>query len=74
METVFILQEKDGPFQIPLRPEEEKAIDQALGLNKHIVRLDNETSERLVEAAKKKGLVPQAYLRHIVEEHLNKVS
>lgn len=74
METLFILQEKDGPFQKPLNSEEEKAIDQALGLNKHIVRLDNETNDRLTEAAQKKGLVPQAYLRQIVEEHLNKVS
>lgn len=74
METLFILQDKDGPFQKPLNSEEEKAIDQAMGLNKHIVRLDNESNERLIEAAQKKGLVPQAYLRHIVEEHLNKVS
>lgn len=74
METLFILQDKDGPFQKPLNSEEEKAIDQAMGLNKHIVRLDNETNDRLIEAAQKKGLVPQAYLRQIVEEHLNKVS
>lgn len=74
METLFILQDKDGPFQKPLNSEEEKAIDQAMGLNKHIVRLDNESNERLIEAAQKKGLVPQAYLRQIVEEHLNKVS
>jgi len=45
-----------------------------LGLNKHIVRLGNETNDRLIEAAKKKGLVPQAYLRQIVEEYLSKVS
>ncbi len=73
METIFILHEKDAPTQIPVTLEEEKAIDRALGLNKYVVRLEDEINEQLLQAAQKEGLIPQAYLRKLIEEHFSKV-
>ncbi len=72
METLFILHEKDALSQIPVSLEEEKAIDRALGLNKYIVRLEDEINERLLQAAQKGDLIPQAYLRKLIEDHFNK--
>lgn len=66
----FIVQSSDGPFHIPISKEEENLLEKALGLNSHIVRLDNNVNDELLQAAANEGLIPQAYIRKVLREHL----
>lgn len=66
----FIVQSTDSPFQIPISQEEENLIEKALGLNSHIVRLNDRVNDELLQAAANEGMIPQAYIRKVLREHL----
>lgn len=50
--------------------EEQKAIDDALGMEAVTIRFDKEVLERVNELAKQEGLIPVAYIRRLVTNHV----
>ncbi len=50
--------------------EEEKAIDDAFGMEAVTIRFDKEVLERVNELAKQAGLIPVAYIRRLVTDHV----
>lgn len=66
----FILKDNQDIFHIPIKKEEEELIEKALGLNTHIVRLDDRVNDELLQAAANQGMIPQAYIRKVIREHL----
>lgn len=50
--------------------DEEKDIDDALGIQAVTIRFDQEVLERVKELAKQEGLIPVAYIRRLVTKHV----
>lgn len=56
----------------PNQEELRKDVNDALNLDEYILRVDRDDNAYLKELAAKEGLIPQAYIRKLIEDHLNR--